>query len=73
MDQQLAIKWIYKNAAQFGGNQQKITLRGQSAGAASVGFHLLSPDSAPYFYAAVMESSSPNWYTCYSLKTFLVF
>ena len=59
MDQQLALKWIALNAAVFGGDPTRVTLWGQSNGAASVGFHLLSPGSDPYFQNVVMESGSP--------------
>ena len=59
MDQQLALKWISQNAAVFGGDPTRVTLWGESSGAASVGFHLLSPGSEPYFQNVVMESGSP--------------
>ena len=59
MDQQLALKWIALNAAVFGGDPTRFTLWGASSGAASIGFHLLSPGSDPYFQNVVMESGSP--------------
>ena len=59
MDQQLALKWISQNAIVFGGDSTHVTLWGESAGAASCGFHLLSPGSEPYFQSVVMESGSP--------------
>jgi acetylcholinesterase len=58
LDQNLAIKWVYENIANFGGDPNKITLMGTSAGSISVGFHLLSPLSWPYFYGAIMQSGS---------------
>lgn len=59
-DQLLAIKWLKENAAVFGGDPAGLTLFGHSAGAASVGFHLLSPISQPLFARAVLQSGAPN-------------
>ncbi|CAF1198442.1 unnamed protein product [Adineta ricciae] len=56
-DQQLALEWIHKNIKNFGGDSQRITLFGESAGAVSVGLHLLSPKSRPLFTNAILESS----------------
>ena len=59
-DQSLAIEWIHKNIKQFGGDPERITLFGESAGAVSVGLHLLSPKSRPFFNNAILESSGPS-------------
>ena len=58
--QSLAIKWVYDNGKYFGGDSSKITIQGESAGALSVGYHLLYPGSWPYFKNAIMESGSPT-------------
>lgn len=42
-DQVAALQWIQKNIAAFGGDPGKVTIFGQSAGAASVHYHLHSP------------------------------
>ncbi|VDQ04456.1 unnamed protein product [Trichobilharzia regenti] len=42
-DQLLAITWVKENIAWFHGDPEKITIMGESAGAASVGLHLISP------------------------------
>ncbi|XP_056139820.1 acetylcholinesterase-like [Lampris incognitus] len=60
LDQQLALRWVADNIAAFGGDASKVTLFGESAGAASVGFQLLSPGSRGLFHRAVMQSGSPN-------------
>ncbi|KAM3844497.1 cholinesterase-like isoform 1-T2 [Vipera latastei] len=59
-DQYLALKWLKENAAVFGGNADKLTIIGHSAGAASVGFQLLSPISQSLFDRAVLQSGAPN-------------
>lgn len=60
LDQQLAMKWIYDNADKFGGDKNKITIFGESAGANSVGFHLFMESSWPYFRNAIMQSGGPG-------------
>jgi len=57
-DQLMAIKWVKNNIAKFGGNPANITLMGESAGAASVSLHLLSPLTRPLFNQAIMQSAS---------------
>ncbi|XP_076449528.1 uncharacterized protein LOC143285962 [Babylonia areolata] len=68
LDQSLALKWIYDNAANFGGQQNSITIFGESAGSISVGFHLMSPVSTNYFTRAIMQSGSPLSYMILTLQ-----
>ncbi|XP_014294679.1 esterase FE4 [Halyomorpha halys] len=55
-DQVLALKWIQKNIAAFGGNPESVTLGGLSAGGASCSYHLLSPLSKGLFHRAICMS-----------------
>ncbi len=56
LDQQVALRWVKANAARFGGDPTKVTIFGQSAGAQDVLVHLVSPQSAGLFSAAIVES-----------------
>lgn len=41
----MAMDWVKKYIIWFRGDPQRITLMGESAGAASVGLHLVSPET----------------------------
>ncbi|XP_054155665.1 carboxylesterase 5A-like [Oppia nitens] len=58
-DQVMALKWIKLNIHWFGGNPDNIVLFGESAGAMSIGYHMLSPLSQQLFHRAIMESGDP--------------
>jgi para-nitrobenzyl esterase len=55
-DQQAALRWVRDNIAKFGGDPGKVTVAGESAGGASVCDHLVAPDSAGLFRAAIIQS-----------------
>ncbi|XP_033126579.1 cholinesterase 1-like [Anneissia japonica] len=57
-DQAEALKFVYENIAAFGGDPNKITIYGESAGGASVGHHLISPISQDFFSQAILQSGS---------------
>ncbi|MDT4999097.1 MAG: para-nitrobenzyl esterase [Mycobacterium sp.] len=55
-DQQAALRWVHDNIAKFGGDPDKVTIAGESAGAMSVCDHLVAPGSAGLFRAAILQS-----------------
>jgi para-nitrobenzyl esterase len=55
-DQQAALRWVRDNIAKFGGDPDKVTVAGESAGGTSVCDHLVAPDSAGLFRAAIIQS-----------------
>ncbi|KAL3072871.1 hypothetical protein niasHS_017845 [Heterodera schachtii] len=57
-DQLLALKWVHQNIESFGGDPALVTLFGESAGAASINMHMLSPRSQPFFARAIIQSGS---------------
>ncbi|CAE1324243.1 NLGN [Acanthosepion pharaonis] len=57
-DQLLALQFIKNNIKYFRGDPNKITIAGHDAGAASVGIHLLSPQSDRMFHYAIMMGGS---------------
>ncbi|XP_069544158.1 bile salt-activated lipase-like [Brachyistius frenatus] len=54
-DQHAAISWICRNIEAFGGNPDNITIFGQSAGAASVSYQMLSPYNKGLFRRAITQ------------------
>lgn len=60
LDQQLALKWVQNNIAQFGGDKNNITLGGQSSGAINTGLNMVSPLAKGLFHRAICQSLCPG-------------
>jgi carboxylesterase type B len=58
MDQIAALEWIRDNIGGFGGDPEKITVSGVSAGAASIGYLLASPLAEGLFRRALVQSAA---------------
>ncbi|MFA4987372.1 MAG: carboxylesterase/lipase family protein [Candidatus Brocadiia bacterium] len=61
LDQVESLKWVQRNIAAFGGDPNCVTIFGESAGAVSVGLHLVSPLSRGLFHRAILESGSSDF------------
>ncbi|KAI5847996.1 carboxylesterase family protein [Tricharina praecox] len=58
LDARLAIEWLHANHASFGGDPSKITLFGESAGAAIIGSYAYAYTDKPLVRALIMQSGT---------------
>jgi carboxylesterase type B len=62
-DQRLAVEWVHKNIAAFGGDPNRIVLGGESAGSGIVGGYLYAYPHDSLLSGAIMMSGQPQLMT----------
>jgi para-nitrobenzyl esterase len=61
LDQIAALEWVHECISAFGGDPDRVTIFGESAGAASVGTLLGTPSARGLFGGAIPQSGAASW------------
>ncbi len=71
LDQIAALKWVKNNISAFGGDPDKVTIFGESAGGESVAHMMTSPLARGLFEKAIIESGANSGQMCFLKKSFV--
>ncbi|MEE8162098.1 MAG: carboxylesterase family protein, partial [Acidobacteriota bacterium] len=58
MDQVAVLRWVQKNISAFGGDPDRVTLFGESAGGRAVALLMIAPSSRGLFHRAIAQSGA---------------
>lgn len=56
-DQLLALRWVKRNIAAFGGDPERVTLMGESAGGSAISALMATPKAAGLFHRVILQSA----------------